>query len=100
MKKSENDPTVLIRCEWEEGGYHQVETEWTLSRRRGKDNGLQRKHPSKGCGAREGQEQTKGCGGGCQTSRDEPQGQHMSHFPVWREGSSLILRFLSSKNKE
>lgn len=30
MEKLENDPTVLMCCEWEEDGYHQLETGWTL----------------------------------------------------------------------
>lgn len=37
----ENDPTVLIWCEWEESGYHDLKTAWTPRGNKGRNSGLQ-----------------------------------------------------------
>lgn len=42
---------VLILYEWEEGGYYQLETGWTLGSRMSRKNRLQGEHSSVGEGA-------------------------------------------------
>lgn len=81
MEKLENDPTVLMYCEWEEDGYHQLETGWTLRGKIGRQDGQQREHPTGGLGA----------GRASQTSMAEPQRTGEEHLR--RDGSSRIPEF-------
>lgn len=70
MEKLGNDPTVLMCCELEEGGHHQLDTGWTLRGKIGGQNGLQREYLHRGLGA----------GRGHQTSMVETQWTREKHL--------------------
>lgn len=66
----------------------QLQTGWTLRRKIGRQNGLQREHPHRGLGA----------GKGSQTSVAEP--QRMGEERLRRDGSPWIPEISELRDKE